>query len=146
MIKEFKEFIQKGNAIELAIAFVFGAAFTAIVNSLVEDIIMPVVSLTTGGVNFSNWFIPLDGNTYANAAELEAAGAAALRYGNLINAIINFLLIALVLFFVVKALNKIKRQQPEEAPVTKICPSCTMEIPVEAKRCPHCTSIIEETL
>ena len=145
MIKEFKEFIKQGNAVELAIAFVFGAAFSAIVTSLVEGIIMPLVSLITGGVDFSNWFYPLDGNTYNNVAELEAAGAAAIRYGNVINAIINFLIIAFVLFLVVKALNKLKRE-PEADPTTKICPSCATEIPVEAKRCPHCTSVLEETL
>ncbi len=139
MWKEFKEFAVRGNVIDLAVGLVLGSAFTAIVNSLVEDIIMPLISLAMGGVDFQNWFIALDGSNYATLAAAKEAGAATLNYGVLINAIINFLFIAFAVFMIVKAINKIRR--PVEGPATtKECPHCKSEIAIDATRCPHCTS------
>lgn len=139
MWKEFKEFAMRGNVIDLAVGLVLGSAFTAIVNSLVEDIIMPLISLAMGGVDFQNWFIALDGSNYATLAAAKEAGAATLNYGVLINAIINFLFIAFAVFMIVKAINKIRR--PVEGPATtKECPHCKSEIAIDATRCPHCTS------
>lgn len=139
MWKEFKEFAVRGNVIDLAVGLVLGSAFTAIVNSLVEDIIMPLISLAMGGVDFQNWFIALDGSNYATLAAAKEAGAATLNYGVLINAIVNFLFIAFAVFMIVKAINKIRR--PVEGPATtKECPHCKSEIAIDATRCPHCTS------
>ena len=115
---EFKEFIAKGNVMDLAIGMVVGSTFTKIVNSIVNDILMPIVSLLTGRTNFANMFIPLDGNEYLTIEEAQAAGATVIAYGNLIELVINFLLTALFLFFTVKALNKlrsIKKKDEEEA-------------------------------
>lgn len=142
MLKEFKEFIQKGNAIQLAIGFVMGAAFTAIVNSLVNDLIMPILGLLLGGVDFANKFITLDGGNYATIAAAEEAGAAVFAYGRFINAIISFLIIAFILFLIVKALNAMRRDEEEEV-TTKECPHCLSEVPLAATRCPHCTSQLE---
>lgn len=120
---EFKEFIAKGNVMDLAIGMVVGSTFTKIVNSMVNDILMPLVSLLTGKTNFANMFIALDGNDYMTLAEAQEAGATVIAYGNLIELIINFLLTALFLFFIVKALNKLrsmKEKEKEEEKETKI--------------------------
>lgn len=122
IFKEFGEFIKRGNVIDLAVAVVIGGAFSNIVTSLVNHIIMPVISLITGGVDFTNLFVSLNGETYATLAEAEAAGASVLAYGSFIQAIINFLIIAFVIFMVVKAMNKMmslkkKKEEKEEAPV-----------------------------
>jgi len=131
LIGEFKDFINKGNAMDLAVAVVIGGAFTAIVNSLVNDIIMPLVSLLTGGIDFSTLAVVFGTGEHA----------AKLTYGNFISAVIDFLLIALVIFLMVKVLNGMKRkEQAEEAATTKVCPYCKEEIDIEATRCPHCTS------
>ena len=106
MLKEFKEFIARGNVIDLAVGVVIGGAFTSIVNSLVNDIIMPVVSLITGGIDFSNWFVALNGESYETLEAAKEAGAATLNYGNLISVIINFVIVAFVIFLVIKAINK----------------------------------------
>ena len=121
IFKEFGDFIKRGNVIDLAVAVVIGGAFSNIVTSLVKDIIMPVISLITGGVDFTNLFVSLDGNTYATLAEAQEAGAAVLAYGSFIQAIINFLIIAFVIFMVVKAMNKLmalkkKEEKKEEKP------------------------------
>ena len=118
-VKEFGEFIKKGNVVDMAVGVVIGSAFGAIVTSLVNDIIMPLVSLLTGGLDFSNWFVALDGKTYATLEEATTAGAATLNYGNLISVVINFIIVAFCIFLVVKAMNKMKRkeeEQPAEAP------------------------------
>ena len=118
-VKEFGEFIKKGNVVDMAVGVVIGTAFGAIVTSLVNDIIMPLISLLTGGLKFENWFVTLDGNTYDNIEEATAAGAATLNYGNLISVVINFVIVAFCIFLVVKAMNKMKRKEepkPEEAP------------------------------
>ena len=144
---EFKEFITKGNALDLAIGVVIGGAFGAIVNSLVEDLIMPVIGMLLGKVNFSDLFIQLNkaavslpaGTTLAAAKE---AGAVVFAYGNFLMAVVNFLIIAFVIFLLVKAINKIRKpaEVPAAASTTKTCPFCMTEIPLEATRCPNCTS------
>jgi len=142
-IKEFKEFAVKGNVVDMAVGVIIGGAFGKIVTSLVNDVVMPVIGVFTGGIDFANLFIPLDGNTYATLAEAEEAGAAVLKYGSFISQIVDFLIIALVIFIVVKKLMTInKKEEPvvEEAPTTKVCPYCKSEISIEATRCPHCTS------
>ena len=117
-IKEFGEFIKKGNVVDMAVGVVIGGAFSAIVTSLVNDIIMPVISLITGGIDFSNWFVALDGNKYATLEEATTAGAATLNYGNLISFVINFVIVAFCIFLVVKAMNRFKKKEEEkpEAP------------------------------
>ncbi len=140
---EFKKFISKGNVLDMAVGVVIGAAFGSIVKSLVDDIIMPLITMLTGGLNLSNWFIALDGGHYKTLADAQAAGASTLNYGTFISQIINFLIIAFCIFLVVRAFNKMDdRMHPktEALPKTKICPFCKSEIPVDATRCPHCTS------
>lgn len=119
MLNEFKEFIARGNVMDMAVGIIIGAAFTAIVNSMVGDIIMPVIGVITSGVDFSNWYIALDGNTYETMEAAKAAGAAIITYGAFINAVINFLIVAFVIFLLVKGVNQLKRKQeenPAEAP------------------------------
>src|SRR5512147_1063673 len=145
MISEFKEFAVKGNVIDLAVGFILGAAFGKIVTSLVNDIVMPPIGMLLGGVNFADLFISLDGKSYASLAAAQAAGAPVIAYGSFINVIIEFLIIALALFFVIKAINRLKRQEPPAEPNTKDCPYCKESIPKEAVRCPHCTSDLTKT-
>jgi large conductance mechanosensitive channel len=142
-IGEFKTFIMRGNVMDLAIAVIIGGAFQAIVSSLVTDVVMPVISLITGGVDFSKWKIMLG----------EGADAASINYGMFITAIINFLLMAFVIFCFVKFMNnlaeKVKKEdsaEEEETPETKVCPYCKSEIPADATRCAHCTSDVSETI
>ena len=139
MWKEFKEFAFKGSVFDLAIAFVLGVAFAAVINSLVKDIIMPLVSLVTGGLDFNNWFVSLNGKSYATLADAQKAGAATLNFGVFINVVITFLIVALVLFLLVRAYNRARRAEAEEV-TTKACPFCKTDIPLEATRCPACTS------
>ncbi|MDQ2867433.1 MAG: large conductance mechanosensitive channel protein MscL [Verrucomicrobiota bacterium] len=145
MLKEFKEFAVKGNAVDLAVGVVIGAAFGSIVTSLVKDILMPPISLLTGGLDFSNKFVVLkagqDGVTNFATPVLAAADKAVTwNYGNFVTLVINFLIVALCIFLVVKTMNKLKRPAPGVAPVSKDCPACAMTIPVKATRCPHCTT------
>ena len=141
MLNEFKEFALKGNVVDMAIGVVIGGAFGNIVTSVVNDIFMPLVSVITGGIDFSNWFVSLNGQKYATLAAAQEAGAATLNFGVLISTIINFVIIALCLFMVVKAMNKLKKPAPvEEAPAPRLCPYCKSEIAEDATRCPHCTS------
>ena len=141
MLKEFKEFAMKGNVVELAVAVIIGAAFGQIVTSLVEDLIMPVVGKLTGGLDFSNLYLPLSDKvtTGLGLADARKLGAV-LAWGNFVTIVINFLIVALCIFLVVKALNSMKKPTPSAAPTIKDCPSCTMTIPIKARRCPHCTS------
>ena len=142
MIKEFKEFIMRGNVMDMAVGVIVGGAFNTIVTSLVNDIIMPVISLATGKVDFTNLFVSLDGSKYATLAEAQEAGASVFAYGSFIQNVLQFLIVAFVLFMVIKGMNKLRRK-PEEAPAaptTKICPFCKSEIPIEATRCGFCTS------
>ena len=144
MLKEFKEFISKGSVMDLAIGVIIGGAFSKIVSSLVDDIIMPLVGLLLGGADISNYFVTLDGGKYATLAEAQEAGAATLNYGVFLNRIIDFLIIAFVLFLIIKAINKAraltKKPQAEAAPTTKECPYCKSTIDINATRCPNCTS------
>lgn len=139
MLNEFKEFIKKGNAMQVAIGFVMGAAFQGIVKSLVDDLIMPIIGLLTGGIDFVNKFVALDGNAYDTYQAAVDAGAAVFAYGKFINAILNFIIIAFILFLIVKAMNKMQKEEEAEV-TTKVCPHCQTEIPLAATRCPHCTS------
>ncbi len=149
-IQEFKEFAMRGNMMDLAIGMIIGAAFTAIVNSLVDDIINPLLGIFTGKIDFANLFITLDGSEYATLADAEAAGAAVFKYGSFISNVINFIIMALVVFCIVKVLNTMrdkmtkKEEAPAEEPTTKECPFCKSEINITAARCPNCTSILSK--
>ncbi|MEP6822519.1 MAG: large conductance mechanosensitive channel protein MscL [Chthoniobacterales bacterium] len=149
MWKEFKEFAVKGNAVDLAVGVIIGAAFGAIVTSLVKDILMPPISLLTGGLDFSNKFMILKdapgGGVFSTPAEALKAGAITWNYGNFVTLIINFLIVAFCIFLVVRALNNMKRPSPTAPPVAKDCPLCLMSIPIKATRCPHCTSDLSGT-
>jgi large conductance mechanosensitive channel len=142
ILKEFKEFAMKGNVVDLATGVIIGGAFGKIVTSLVNDIIMPLISLATGKLDFSNLFISLDGSHYATFEEAKNAGAATLNYGAFITNIIDFLIIAFSIFIIIKQLNRFKREPVPATPTTKSCPFCQSLIHIEAKRCPNCTSDI----
>jgi large conductance mechanosensitive channel len=141
---EFKEFAIKGNAVDLAVGVIIGAAFGGVINSLVKDIILPPIGFLTGGLDFSNKFLVLKdapgGGTFATPGEAAKAGAVTWNYGNFITLLISFLIVASCIFLVVKAMNKMKRPVPGTPPVAKDCPACAMTIPIKAIRCPHCTS------
>lgn len=141
---EFKKFIMRGNVMDLAVGVIIGGAFQAIINSLVNDIVMPIISIITGGIDFSNWFIQLSGDEkFATLAAAQEAGVATIAYGNFITAVINFLIMAFVIFSIVKAINTLDaKYRPKEAaaPTTKKCPYCQSEIAIAATKCPHCTS------
>ena len=142
MWKEFKEFAVKGNAIDLAVGVVIGAAFGKIVTSLVTDVIMPPIGVLTGGVDFKDYFVVLKpfGTHYNTLKEAADAKAVTLNMGVFVNTVIEFLIVAFSIFLVVKALNKMKKPKPDAPPVAKDCPMCTMSIPIKAMRCPHCTA------
>jgi large conductance mechanosensitive channel len=148
VLKEFKEFAVKGNAVDLAVGVIIGAAFGAIVNSLVKDVVMPPISLLTGGLDFSNKLLILraakDGSTAFNTpADAAKAGAITWNYGNFITLLINFLIVAGAVFLLVRAINQL-RPPVEKPPDTKDCPTCAMKIPIKATRCPHCTTELSE--
>lgn len=131
----------KGNVVDLAVAVIIGAAFGKIVASLVEDIIMPVVGKLTGGLDFSNMYLPLSDKVTAGLGLADARKlGAVLAWGNFVTIVINFLIIAFCIFLVVKALNSMKKPAPNAPATSKDCPACTMTIPVKATRCPHCTT------
>jgi large conductance mechanosensitive channel len=138
MWKEFREFAFKGNVIDLAVAVVIAAAFGAIIKSFVDDIIMPLLSVLTGGVSFNDLFISLDGKSYPSRAAAEAAGAATLNYGAFINSIITFLIIAFAIFIVIKVYNTATKNTKD--PDKKTCPYCQSEVPIPATKCAFCTS------
>ena len=140
MLKEFKAFAMRGNVMDLAVGVVVGMAFGKIVGSLVDDVMMPVLGLLGGRVDFSNWFITLGDGTFATLAEAKKAGAATLNYGLFLNTIIQFLIVAFAIFVVVKQMNRLQAPPPSAAPTTKDCPFCATAIPIAAKKCPHCTS------
>ncbi len=139
MLKDFKEFAIRGNVIDLAIAVIIGAAFGAIVSSLINDVLMPPLGLALGHVDFKDLFYSLNGQTYASLTAAKAAGAPVIAYGQFINTITNFLVIAFVVFLIVKQVNRLKAPAPA-APLTKECPYCASNIPVKAVRCPQCIS------
>lgn len=143
-VKEFKDFAMKGSVVDLATGVIIGGAFGKIVTSLVNDIIMPLISLATGKLDFSNMFISLDGSHYATFEEAKNAGAATLNYGAFITNIIDFLIIAFSIFLVIKQLNRFKREPVPVTPTTKSCPFCQSAIHIDAKRCPNCTSELSQ--
>ncbi|MCC8106932.1 MAG: large conductance mechanosensitive channel protein MscL [Clostridiales bacterium] len=142
LAEEFKAFIMRGNVIDMAVGVIIGAAFSNIVSSLVNDIVMPVVTLVTGRINFTDLMIPLDGNSYSTLAAAQEAGASVIAYGNFIQMIVEFLLTALVIFFAIKGINKLHKPAPEPEVTTKICPFCKSEVHKDATKCPNCTSAL----
>lgn len=143
MLKEFKEFAMRGNVIDLAIGVIIGGAFGKIVSSFVADVIMPLIGLLLGNVNFTNLFVNLGPEKFDTLVDAQEAGAPTLNYGIFINAIVDFLIVALVIFLVVKAINKMQKPAPVPPPTTKKCPFCFTEIAIEATRCPNCTSQLD---
>lgn len=144
MIKEFKEFALKGNMIDLAVGVIIGGAFNSIVNSLVNDIVMPALSIFTGKLDFTNLFIALDGEKYETLAKAQDLGVATINYGNFLTGIINFLIMAFVVFLIVRVINKMRKKYEPAKPVTvKKCPYCYSDIHVDASRCSNCTSELE---
>jgi len=139
MIKDFKEFVMRGNVLDMAVGIIIGIAFGSIVNSIVNDIIMPPIGVLLGQVDFSNLFVNLSDGTYTSLAEAKKAGAAVIAYGAFINTIINFLIVAIVMFILIRMFNRFRKKQ-EAASNTKDCPHCLISIPLKATRCPHCTS------
>jgi large conductance mechanosensitive channel len=141
VLKEFKEFAMRGNVMDLAVGVIIGAAFGEIVTSLVEDVLMPPIGQLAGKVDFSGLFISLSGKPYDTLKAAKEAGVATLNYGIFLNNVINFLIVAFVVFLVVQQMNRLTRKPaPAVVPTTKDCPQCAMPIPLAAKRCGHCTS------
>lgn len=143
MWKEFKEFIMRGSVMDLAIGVIIGGAFGKIVSSLVDDILMPPIGLLLGGVNFNNLFINLGETKYTTLAEAQEAGAATINYGLFINNLIYFVILAFIIFLLVKALNRLSRKEAPAEPDTRECPRCLSQISKKADRCPHCTSEVD---
>lgn len=155
-LNEFKAFALRGNVIDLAVGVIIGGAFQTIVKSLVDDLIMPFVGLATGGINFTDQFLVLklaegvkSGTTYASLTAAKEAGATVFAYGSFITAVINFIIMAVVIFLLVKAINNLhklgkKKEEVVEEPTTKVCPFCKSEIAIEATRCAHCTSELKK--
>lgn len=141
MLKEFRDFIARGNVVDLAVAVVIGAAFGRLISSLVDGIIMPPIGMLLGGVDFSSLFIDLSGERPASLADAQLKGLPVISYGAFINDVVTFLIIAFVVFLIVKAINRFKRQETDE--LTKDCPYCLTAIPVEATRCRGCSSQLE---
>src|SRR6266699_6401887 len=141
MLKEFKEFVMRGNVLDLAVAVVIGAAFGKIITSFVEDVLMPPIGLALGNVDFSNLFINLSGKDYPSVAAAKAAGAATLNYGIFFNTILNFIIIAVAIFLIIRQINALKKPEPAAAaPTTRDCPHCLSAIPLKATKCAHCTA------
>lgn len=142
MFKEFKAFIMRGNVLDLAVAVIIGGAFGKIISSLVNDIIMPPIGLLLGSVDFSSLFINLSSKSYASLAEAQKAGTPTLNYGLFINTVVDFLIVAFVIFLVIRAANRLQQLQAKEPtqPTTKECPHCLSVIPIKATRCAHCTA------
>lgn len=149
ILKEFKEFALKGNMIDMAVGIIIGGAFNGLVSSIVSDVVMPVLSIFTGKLDFSNMFISLNGEHYATLDAASKAGAATLNYGLFITEVINFLIMAFVVFMVVKEINQLKaalipKEEVPAEPTEKVCPYCKSTIDIHATRCPHCTSELTE--
>lgn len=142
MLKEFKEFAVRGNVLDLAIGVILGAAFGKIVTSLVDDVLMPPIGLVLGRVDFTNLFVDLSGKHYPSLAAAKAAGAPTINYGIFLNTVLSFLIVAFVVFLIVREFNKLRRgeEKPAAEPVVKECPYCLSSIPIKASRCPNCTS------
>jgi large conductance mechanosensitive channel len=140
MLKEFKEFAMRGNVLDMAIGFIIGAAFGKIITSFVGDVLMPPFGLILGKVDFSSLFLNISGKSYDTLAAAKSAGAATINYGLFLNAVIDFLIVAFVIFMLVRQVNKWKKPAPAAAPKTKDCAFCFTAIPIQATRCPNCTS------
>jgi large conductance mechanosensitive channel len=143
MLKDFKDFAMRGNVLDLAVGIILGAAFGKIVSSLVSDILLPPLGMLVGKLDFSSLFIALNGAHYDSLKAAKDAGAATINYGVFINTVIDFLLVAIAVFVLVKQVNRFKRIEAPAAVTTKDCPFCCTSIPIAATRCPHCTSMIE---
>lgn len=145
MLKEFKEFALRGNVLDMAVGIIIGAAFGRIVSSFVKDVVMPPIGKLLGNVDFSNLFVNLGDGDYATLAEAQEAGAATINYGVFFNAVLDFLIVAFVIFMVIRSFNRLKKKEeaPPAEPTTKDCPKCFSTIPIKAVRCPSCTSDIE---
>jgi large conductance mechanosensitive channel len=141
MFKEFKTFILRGNVLDLAIGVIIGGAFGKIIASVVADLLNPIIGLALGKIDFSNLFIALNGQTYATIADAKKAAAPTLNYGLFVNSVIEFVIVAFVIFIIVKQVNRFT-PAPPPAPATKECPECVSTIPAKAKRCPQCTSVV----
>ena len=140
MFKEFKEFAMKGNVLDMAVGIIIGAAFGRIITSLVSDILMPPIGLILGKVDFSTLFLNISGTNYPTLAAAKAANAATINYGSFINTVIDFVIVAFVIFLMVRQVNRWKKPEPVAAVTTKECPYCASQIPLKAARCPNCTS------
>ena len=151
MLKEFKEFVMRGNVVDMAVGIIIGAAFGTIIKSLVNDVIMPPIGLLLGNVDFANLFILLKAGSpagpYALLADAQAAGAVTINYGVFVNAVVSFLIVAFVVFLLIRTINRMKREEeaPPTEPTTKECPYCLSTIPIKATRCAHCTSELPVT-
>ncbi len=144
MLQEFKEFTMRGNVLDMAIGVIIGAAFGKIITSFVNDILMPPIGLLLGRVDFSNLFVNLSGQPYGSLEEAQAAGAATINYGLFLNTVLDFIIVAFVVFLLIRQVNRLKRESeaPPAEPTTKECSYCLSTIPIKATRCPHCTSEI----
>jgi len=140
MLKEFKEFVMRGNVVDMAVGIVIGAAFGKIVTSFVSDILMPPIGLLMGKMDFSNLFIDLSGTGFTTLAEAKKAGAATINYGLFFNTLLDFVIIAFAIFLLIRQINRMKREPAPAAPDTKECPFCLSSVPLKAVRCPNCTS------
>jgi large conductance mechanosensitive channel len=140
MLKEFKEFAMRGNVLDMAVGIIIGAAFGQIVNSFVQDVLMPPIGIMLGHVDFSNLFVSLNGTHYDTVAAAKAAGAATVNYGMFLNTVINFLIVAFAVFLLVRQVNRLAPKPVAAPPATRDCPYCLTSIPVKASKCAHCTS------
>ncbi len=142
MLREFKDFAMRGNVLDMAVGIIIGVAFGRIVTSMVNDVVMPPIGLLLGNVDFSNLFINLSGTPYATLAEAQEAGAATVNYGVFLNTVLEFLIVALVIFLLIRQVNRARAAEDEAPPepTVKDCPYCITEIPIKATRCPNCTS------
>lgn len=145
MFKEFKAFAMRGNVLDMAVGIIIGAAFGRIITSFVSDIIMPPLGLVIGKVDFSSLFLNISGTSYPTLALAKAAGAATINYGVFLNTVLDFLIVALVIFLLVRQVNRWGKPAPAAAPTTKECPYCVSAIPLKATRCPACTSEVRAT-
>ncbi len=140
MLKEFRDFAVRGNVLDLAVAVIIGGAFGKIITSFVNDVIMPPIGSVLGGVDFTNLFIPLDGKVYESLDAAKAAGAATINYGVFLNTVIDFTIVAFVIFLIIKSVSKMQKPAAAADPTMKDCPYCFSTISIKAKRCPNCTS------
>lgn len=145
MLKEFKEFAMRGNVLDMAIGIIIGGAFGKIITSFVGDVLMPPIGLLLGRLDFSSLFIDLSGEAHASLAAAKAAGAATVNYGLFLNTVIDFLIVAFVIFLLIRQVNRLKKKEEAApaAPTTRECPFCLSAIPIKATRCPHCTSEVK---